>query len=243
MIVDPALRQRLLNTFPFLGGADDGFRKSFWSAATMTRLPAGQTIGRQGGECAHLALVAEGTARVYRLGENGREITLYRIRPGESCVLTASCILRQGAFPAFAQCETAVDAVLVSQGEVERWMRDYPAWRAFVFGLVSDRLLEVIELLDAVAFGRLDRRLAALLCSRLGPSGLGAGAEIPVTHQALAAELGSSREVVSRLLGSLEDQGIVATGRGTIRVLDPQRLAVVSGEACDIVTDGERGPH
>jgi CRP/FNR family transcriptional regulator len=215
MIADPQTRARLLGIFPFLAGADEGFRQAFWSAAGLSNLPAGQTIGRQGGECAHLALVVAGTARVYRLGESGREITLYRIRAGESCVLTASCILRQGTFPAFAQCETPVEAVLVSQGEVDRWIRDHSAWRTFVFGLVSDRLLEVIELLDTVVFGRVDRRLAALLYARLGAD---PAALVAVTHQALAAELGSSREVVTRLLATMEEKGILATGRGLIRV-------------------------
>jgi CRP/FNR family transcriptional regulator len=131
MIGDTQTRSRLLGTFPFLAGAEEGFRRAFWAAAVLTHLPAGQSVARQGGECAHLALFVSGTARVYRLGENGREITLYRIRPGESCVLTASCILRHRAFPAFAECETPVEAVLVSQGEVERWIRDYPAWLPF----------------------------------------------------------------------------------------------------------------
>lgn len=229
MIDDPATRDRLLAAFPFLAGAHASFREAFWRAGALARLPAGQSIGRQGGDCAHLALVVEGTARVYRLGENGREITLYRIRPGESCVLTASCILRQGAFPAFAECETEVEAVLLGQGEVGRWVREHQAWRTFVFGLVSERLLEVIGLLDAVAFGRLDQRLAALLSARLGPSGAGQGAAIAITHQALAAELGTSREVVSRLLATLEDQGLLLTGRGLIRVLDPRGLARIGG--------------
>ncbi len=225
MIGDRQTRDRLVGAFPFLSGADDGFCQAFWAAAALARLPAGQTIGRQGGECAHLALLVSGTARVYRLGENGREITLYRIRPGESCVLTASCILRQATFPAFAECETPVEAALVSQREVERWIREHSAWRTFVFGLVSDRLLEVIELLDAVAFGRLDRRLAALLRLRLGSD---RSAGIAVTHRDLAAELGSSREVVSRLLATMEEKGILSTGRGLIRVLDPARLAAIS---------------
>jgi CRP/FNR family transcriptional regulator len=225
MIGDTQTRSRLLGTFPFLLGAEEGFRRAFWAAAVLVHLPAGQSVGRQGGECAHLALLVCGTARVYRLGESGREITLYRIRPGESCVLTASCILRHGVFPAFAECETPVEAVLVSQREVEHWIREFPAWRAFVFGLVSDRLLEVIELLDAVAFGRLDRRLAAHLSARLGSD---RRAGIAVTHRELAAELGSSREVVSRLLATMEEKGILSTGRGLIRVLDPERLAAMS---------------
>lgn len=224
MTIAPASRARLLRAFPFLADGGAAFQQTFWDSVALVQLPAGRTIGSQGGACAHLALVLSGTARVYRLGENGREITLYRIRQGESCVLTASCMLRRGEFPAFAQCETAVEAVLVRQGEVERWLSDHPAWRAFVFGLVSDRLQEVIALLDAVVFGRLDRRLAMLLGTLLDRD----GAQIAVTHQSLAAELGTSREVVSRLLSGMEDAGIVATGRGAIRVVDPLRLAALS---------------
>jgi CRP/FNR family transcriptional regulator len=226
MIADPADQARLLERFAFLRGAENGLRPAFLRAASLAALPAGSTIARQGEACAHLALVLAGTARVYRLGESGREITLYRIRPGESCVLTASCILRQGPFPAFAECETDLEAALVSQREVELWLKDHQPWRDFVFGLVSERLMEVIGLLDAVVFQRLEQRLARRLLDLLGA---GEG-PIAVTHQSLAAELGSSREVVSRLLGAFEERGLLATGRGRIEVLDRVRLGDLGRE-------------
>lgn len=225
MILDQSVQHLLLDSFGFLAKADAGFRRAFFESTDWVQLPAGQCVGRQGETCAQLALVLAGSVRVYRLGENGREITLYRIQPGESCVLTASCILRHAPFPAFAECETAVDAVLVDQWQVERWLRDYSPWRELVFGLVSGRLVELIELLDAVVFQRLEQRLARYLLARLadaGPDG------ISTTHQIIAAELGSSREVVSRMLGMLDGRGILATGRGRVRVLDPEAVVQIA---------------
>jgi CRP/FNR family transcriptional regulator len=231
MIADPDHRSALLAAFPFLAGADDGFRSTFFGAASLAVLPAGQPIARQGEGCAHLALVLSGTARVFRLGESGREITLYRIRSGESCVLTASCILRHGPFPAFAECETGVEAALVGQSDVDRWLRLHQPWRDFVFGLVSDRLLEVIGLLDAVVFQRLEQRLARRLLNLAGDAEAGdlSIGGIAVTHQSLAADLGSSREVVSRLLRTLEDRGLVRTGRGRLGLLDRAGLESMAG--------------
>jgi CRP/FNR family transcriptional regulator len=227
MIVDPRQRQRLLDAFPFLNATPEPFRAELFDKAALVRLPVGQLICHDGAHCTQLPLVLTGTGRVYKLGENGREITLYRIHPGESCVVTIACILSGRAFPAFAVCESAVEAVVVRTAEVRRWMATSEPWREYVFGLIASRLQEVFGVLDAVLFQRLDQRL---ITSLLGLRETASGREIHITHQALAVELGSSREVVSRVLKGLESQGLLRTTRGLIELLDIPTLELRARE-------------
>ncbi|MEY6432672.1 Crp/Fnr family transcriptional regulator [Thioalkalicoccus limnaeus] len=222
MITDPVQRERLIERFAFLRQAAPAFRDDFFGGVSLATLPAGQLICRDGAQCSHLPLVIEGTGRIYKVGENGREITLYRIAAGESCVLTASCLLGQRLFPAFAECETPVVAALVSAGQVGRWIGDCGPWRQFIFALIADRLDEIFGVIDAVLFQRLDQRLAAFLLRRAEDQPK--TASIAITHQELAVEIGSSREVVTRLLKDLEGASLVRTSRGRIDLLDRPAL-------------------
>ncbi len=228
MISDPQHQQRILNGFPFLRGTPMAFRTELFDNASLARLPAGHLICHDGSQCSLLPLVIAGTGRVYKLGENGREITLYRLEPGQSCVVTASCILSGQPFPAFAECETEIEAVVVRSAEVRRWMTESEPWREYVFGLIASRLQEVFSVLDAVLFQRLDQRLIAFLLHRHTAV---PGQPIRMTHQALAVELGSSREVVSRVLKVLEGQHLLRTTRGLIELLDLPGLELRAREA------------
>lgn len=221
MISDPDQRRRLLETFAFLRAASAEFQREFFDQVMRVRLPAGQAVCQAGAQCAHLPLVLDGTARVYQLGENGREITLYRVHSGESCVLTASCLLSARPFPAFAVCETEVEAVVVQPASVRRWLGNCEPWREYLFGLIAGRLVEVFGVLDAVLFQRLDQRLIDHLLRQAERTD---SSEIQATHQILAAELGSSREVISRVLKGLEEQGLLRARRGWIELLDRAEL-------------------
>ncbi len=242
MIADPTQRQRLLERFAFLRQAPADFRAEFFSRVSLVTLPAGHMICRDGAVCSHLPLVLEGTGRIFKIGANGREITLYRVEPGQSCVLTASCVLSQRPFPAFAECETEVSAAIVSPAQVGQWIASCAAWRELIFGLIAERLDEIFGVIDAVLFQRLDQRLAGHLL-RLREAR--AGDTIQVTHQELAIELGSSREVVTRLLKDLEGAQLLRTGRGQIELLDVPALTAKArlGGASDKVTDGEQPPR
>ncbi|AFL72758.1 Crp/Fnr family transcriptional regulator [Thiocystis violascens] len=226
MIQDSSQQRRLIERFAFLRDGGEALRETFFAQAKVATLPAEHIICRDGGQCSQLALVLAGTGRVYKLGENGREITLYRIEAGQSCVVTASCILSQRPFPAFAVCETEVEAAVVAQGDVQRWLTSSSHWRDFIFAQVAERIGEVFSVLDAVLFQPLDQRLAALLLhrARRSPKGAARGRILRVTHQELAVELGSSREVITRLLRDFEKTGALLTGRGQIELLDPSIL-------------------
>lgn len=178
----------------------------------LVKLPAGQHICLEGDNCPHLALVLNGTGRVYKLSESGREITLYRVESGECCILTLSCILSHNSFPAFALSETALEGIMIPASAVNSWMSEQTVWQEYAWQLISERLGGVISLVEEVTFRRMDERLKdylKLLYKQSDPC-----SRIKITHQQIAADLGTSREVVSRLLKDMHLQGKIELGRG-----------------------------
>jgi CRP/FNR family transcriptional regulator len=226
LITDPNTIAKIVERFHFLQQADAGFVHRFFQQVTKIELPASQPICQQGNHCSHLALVISGVARVFKIGESGREITLYRIGPGESCILTASCIMNGKPFPAFAMSEERIEALLINTADVIHWADEIPAWRNYLFNLISSRLSEVIGVVEEIAFRRVDRRLAGYLIQH--PQS--ASGFIRATHQTIASDLGTSREVVSRILKDLEQQKMISTARGVIQISDRPRLIEKSRE-------------
>jgi CRP/FNR family transcriptional regulator len=214
----------LARLFPSLAA----MRKTIQSDTQRVHLDAGQYICMEGNACQSLALVLSGTARVYKTGESGREITLYRVEPGESCILTTSCILGNRDFPAFAVAETAVEARVIPAATVRQWMERHDAWRTYVFALLAGRLDAVIATLEEVAFRSLDARLAANLLKRAQAPDGGGAPVMRTTHEKLAADLGTAREVISRLLKDLEHDGRVELKRGAVVLRDEAGLRALT---------------
>jgi CRP/FNR family transcriptional regulator len=211
--------ERLVQALPFLSHSDPGLLREFQQAASFMRIPEGHDVFIEGDRVDAIALLISGVVRVYKIGETGREITLYRFGNGESCILTANAILSQQTFPAVATVEKAAEAVMIPAEAFRDWVRRYDLWRGFVFELLSQRLSSVMAIVEEVAFHRMDARLAAFLAERTH-----AGSLIHITHQEIASELGSSREVISRLLEDFSAEGMLRSARGAIEVLDPQAL-------------------
>ncbi len=220
MAIDSNMRARLAEQIQCIRQSDDPLNQYFFEKASIANLPKGQHVCHEGSNCSHLAILLNGTARVYKLGENGKEITLYRVGPGESCILTASCILSHIPFPAFAICETDVEAAVVPASDVRRWLSESSAWQDYIFGLVATRLSNIINVVEDVVFRRMDKRIADHLCNRMDKT----GHVLLVTHQEIASELGTSREVVSRILKEFELDGMIKVTRGSIELLDPEKL-------------------
>ncbi|MBC8017566.1 MAG: Crp/Fnr family transcriptional regulator [Verrucomicrobia bacterium] len=180
------------------------------SQARRQSFPAGTHLYWEGDSCSGIAFLLSGAIRVYKSGETGREITLYEIGPGETCILNASCILGNKAYPANAVTISEGELILVPAGDFRRLLGSHETMRDFVFALLSERLGEVMELVNEVAFRRMDERLLEYLIEKSG-DGL-----LLATHQKIASDLGTSREVVSRLLKDLERQGKLSLARNTI---------------------------
>jgi len=210
---------RLAQSLTLLQHADAALLREFQQAATFARIPAGRDVFLEGDRVDGIALLLSGVVRVYKIGETGREITLYRFGTGQSCILTANAILSSNNFPAIATVEQEAEAVIVPADVFRDWVKRHDLWREFVFDLLSQRLATVMEIVDEVAFRRMDARLAAFLLARCRVQN-----PIRITHQQIAAELGSSREVISRLLEDLAARGLVRSGRGEVEVLDAEGL-------------------
>ena len=211
--------ERISLALPFLQSASPQLIRDFKDNAYFAKIPSGRDIFVEGDQVDGIALMMSGVVRVYKLGETGREITLYRFGEGESCVITANAILNQQGFPAIAQVEQDAEAVMIPAEVFSNWVKQYDPWRDFVFSLVSDRLASVMEIVDEVAFQRMDRRVASFLLNRSELQN-----PILITHQEIANEIGSSREVISRLLQDFSNRELVRLSRGEIQILDFEGL-------------------
>ncbi|MCE4555714.1 Crp/Fnr family transcriptional regulator [Roseateles cellulosilyticus] len=191
--------------------------------AQPMRVPAGTRLFDAGRPCPGFPLVDEGSVRVSLASPDGRQLELYRVEPGEVCVVSATCLFAHRVATASGEARTETALRLISPADFEAVCESDPVLRRYVMGLMAERLADLMALVEAVAFQRLDQRLAALLCAR--------GPQLHTTHQQLADELGTVREIVSRLLRRFERDGWVALGRERIDIADRaalQRLCVAS---------------
>jgi CRP/FNR family transcriptional regulator, anaerobic regulatory protein len=211
--------ERIARALPIFEHADPRLLQEFKISAFFAHIPKGHDVFIEGDHIDAIALLISGVVRVYKIGETGREITLYRFGNGESCILTANAILSQKNFPAVATVEKEAEAIMIPADTFRDWVRRYDLWREFVFELLSQRLSAVMEIVEEVAFRRMDARLVSLLLERSLRSDL-----IHITHQEIAGELGTSREVISRILEDFSAQGMLEVLRGSIRILDKEAL-------------------
>ncbi|MGC2047530.1 MAG: Crp/Fnr family transcriptional regulator [Gallionella sp.] len=186
------------------------------ATANTMHLPAGTVVFDENQPCQGFPLLLSGSIRVIKAAPNGRELMLYQVMPGESCILTSSCLLGHTRYHARGIADQALEMVLLPPATFQFLIGTHEAFRSYVFHLFSDRLTDLMQLVSAVAFQKLDQRLANLLINKPNP--------IHATHQALADELGSAREIVSRLLKGYAEQGWVKLGREQIEITDKPSL-------------------
>ena len=223
MSVEPATLERLCALYPAIRDLEPALRDEVLAHdALPLRVPAGATLFDEGAPCQGFPMVLAGEVRVARGSPQGRSLELYRVTPGEVCVASTSCLFSHGLLAAHGIAAQPSDLVVLSPHGFERWTAHEP-FRRFVFGVFADRLAELMALAEAVAFQRLDQRLAGTL--------LGHGAIVQATHQALADELGTVREIVTRLLKRFERQGWVRVGRERVELLDAAALRALAAGA------------
>ncbi len=204
-----------LKTFPAFKGMSDGQLQDFLSACSRQKASAGSRLYSEGDACSAIAFVLSGDIRVFKISETGREITLYEIGPGETCILNASCILSGKPYPAHAVTLSAVDLMLCPSRHFRRMVTESEQMKNFVFSIMTQRMAMVMELVEEIAFGRMDERLMDYLVEKSGNNLLAS------THQQIANDLGTSREVVSRLLKDFERRKLVKLSRNSITLLRP----------------------
>lgn len=207
----------LLASYPVIA---DMLVRHGWTAPQPLSVPAGTVLFTENTPCQGFPLVLAGEVRVSRSSGDGRSLELYRVAPGEICLVSSACLFRTGPLSAHGVATRATTLLLISPAMFREWLDD-PAFRDEVLALFALRMADLTGLVDAVAFQQLDARLAAAL--------LGHGTELAITHQALADELGTVREIITRLLRRFEREGWVELARERIRIRDSAALRRCAG--------------
>lgn len=210
----------LAQRYPLIDALPEPARARLLTQARWLRVPAGTVLFDDRQSCEGFPFVVEGSIRVLKAAPNGRELPLYRVGPGETCIISSACLLGQEDYNARGITERDTLLMLLPKPAFDELLAE-PGFRGFVFHLFAERIAGLMQLIEEVAFHKLDQRLAALL--------LGKGRLLHTTHQQLADELGSVREMVSRLLKGFAAQGLVRLGREQIEILDPAGLRKMAG--------------
>ena len=204
--------REVLALYPQLGGLEEALADIAAGAQTV---PAGTVLFSDKDPCRGFPLLLAGEVRVFRPSPDGRSLELYRLSPGEMCLVSSASLFRTQPLSAQAEATRPTRLVMVPPNVFRSWL-EHPGFRDFVLGLFAERMADLTALVDAVAFQRLDRRLAAAL--------LGHGPELAVTHQDLADVLGTVREMITRLLRRFEREGWIELSRERVRIRDSAAL-------------------
>jgi CRP/FNR family transcriptional regulator len=209
--------------FPALSRLEPDLRSLLEKSSHILKVKKNTTVFGPGKAPEYLLLLLDGTVRVQQTSETGREIVLYRVSTGESCILTTACLLAHEDYQALGIAETDVTAVAIQRSTFDELIAKSSVFRRFVFAAFSQRMTDIFRLVDEVAFHRIDIRLAQKLLQLAGE-----GSQISITHQQLAAELGTAREVVSRQLQEFQRRNWVLIGRGSLAITNPSELQKLS---------------
>lgn len=210
---------QILSLYPSLAQVQPALDQLTDSLA-LYQVPAETVLFSENAACQGFPLVLRGEIKVSRASGDGRSLELYRVVPGELCLVSSASLFRAQPLSAFGVTTKHSDFLLIKPDLFKRWI-ETPAFRNDILGLFAERMADLTGLIDAVAFHKLDRRLAGAL--------LGRGQQLNLTHQALADELGTVREIVTRLLRRFEREGWVTLGREQIQIVNSAALrALVS---------------
>jgi CRP/FNR family transcriptional regulator len=212
MQVKEFTKERFFELFPLFGKNSPEMGSDIFAASKVVDFPAGKQLYTEGDACAGISFLLEGEVRVYKISTGGREITLYEIGPGETCILNASCLISNISYPANAVSLSPGRILLLPSDEFMRLVEKHGQMRGLVLSVLAKRLTDVMTLVEEVAFQRMDERLMDYLIEK-SEDGL-----LRVTHQKIASDLGTSREVISRLLKEFERQGELSLSRNMIRL-------------------------
>ncbi|WBU53926.1 Crp/Fnr family transcriptional regulator [Paracoccus sp. SCSIO 75233] len=202
-----------ISKFKGLSRLPDGIRAELEAGSKIVSVPAGTQVFAPGQSADNLLLLLEGTVRVQQRSETGREVFLYRVHAGESCVLTTACMLAFEDYSADGIAETDVRAVAIPRSTFDSLVAKSSVFREFVFAAYSRRITDLFTLVDDIVFQRMDVRLAARLLELADQNDI-----VHATHAFLATELGTAREVISRTLSEFHRRGWIEQSRGEVRL-------------------------
>lgn len=205
------------HVFSFIGGVEKQIDVNHLSPI---RIKKGTLVFNEGDECGSIALVVKGSIRVSKISKNGREVNLYRVKHGETCILTISSILSSIPYPATATVEEDADVIILPVEQFHILMQKNVEFQQYIYKILSERLLEVLTLVEEVMFRKMDERVIDLLLNKFQND----MTTLDITHDQIAIELGTAREVVSRIMKSLEREGYLSLSRGKVLLLSRSKL-------------------
>lgn len=208
-----------VDRFEGLSKLEEPVKQLLLARSTVITMPKDTVVFGPGKSPENMLFLLDGTVRVQQVSESGREIVLYRIHAGESCVLTTACLLAYDDYSAEGVAESVVKAVAVPRAVFDDLVARSQSFRNFVFAAFSKRITDLFLVVDEVAFQRMDVRLAHKLIELAGEAD-----DIKTTHQTLSVELGTAREVVSRQLQEFQRRGWIEQARGIVRIKDKDAL-------------------
>jgi len=214
-----------LRQYPQLEALDDPAWRHALRQIEVMNVPAGTVVFRPGDPCASLLFLVEGRVRVYMSGDNGREIVLSHLKGGDLCVFTLTSLLRRSNYSAAAVTEVQTQAVCLPVADFREVFACSRGFQDFILTTMADRMHDTLFLLQEVAFERLEMRLA---CYLLRHSDGNENRAVEMTHQQVAYELGTTREMISRLLKEMEQRGCVTLKRKRIELADTRKLKEIS---------------
>lgn len=216
--------------FPELESLEPELRDMLRARSQVIHAPKGTVLFGPGTSPENLLMLLDGTVRVQQLSESGREVVLYRVHAGESCVLTTACLLVHDKYSAEGIAETPVDAAAVPRKVFDELLARSAPFRDFVFAAYSRRMLELFMVIEEIAFQRMDIRLGQKLLELAVPGPDGSQV-VNATQAQLAAELGTAREVISRQLSEFQRRGWVEVARGQVRLKAPGAISAALAAA------------
>ncbi len=219
------LGESWIDGFPGLSRLESDLRKMLEARSRVIELPTGSRIFGPGQAPENYLLLIEGSIRVQQVAESGREIVLYRVSAGESCALTTACLMGYEDYLAEAIAETDIRAVAIPRATFDELIARSAEFRRFVFTAFSMRVTNLFRVIEDVAFARLDIRLAERIVAMTRQ-----GDHIAITQQQLASELGTAREVVSRMLNEFQRRGWLTISRGGLQVTDRAAIQALASE-------------
>jgi CRP/FNR family transcriptional regulator len=214
-----------IERFPGLSRLEPGIKDILTSRSSVITAPKDTVIFGPGNSPENMLFLLDGTVRVQQVSEAGREIVLYRIQAGQSCVLTTACLLAYEDYSAEGICETDIKAAAIPRQVFDDLVSQSLAFRSFVFAAFSKRITDLFLMIDEVAFQRIDVRLAQKLVELSGT-----GSDIHTTHQKMSVELGTAREVISRQLQEFQRRNWISQSRGTIKLTNKPGLAALGAK-------------
>ncbi|MGI6220851.1 MAG: Crp/Fnr family transcriptional regulator [Coriobacteriales bacterium] len=218
--------ERLLERLPYWNDLIELDRARVRSSACVRRFRKGQLLYSAGCDCLGMMLVPSGDVRVYIVSEEGREITLFHLREGDTCVLSASCAISQITFETAMVAREDTELIVIPSGEYEQLMAENIKVRCFTYELLAERASTIMWVLQQILFKRLDQRVAECLLADMERTG---SATLHINQEGIAEQINSAREAVTRQLSRFSDEGLVEAGRGRVRILNPQGLAGLLG--------------